>query len=95
MVRAAHVTLPLMAPVLGLLALRDVVLALQLNFVPALLVTGGGPRRATTYLPGYLYDNAFRYFRLGYASAIAVTMLAVTAFVGFVQYRLFRRWLIR
>ncbi len=87
-----RVTLPLMAPVLALLALRDVVLALQLNFVPALVVTGGGPRRATTYLPGYLYDHAFRYFRLGYASAIAVTMLAVTAFVVFVQYRLARRW---
>lgn len=90
-----RVTLPLMAPVLGLLALRDLVLALQLNFVPALLVTEGGPNRATTYLPGYLYDNAFRYFRLGYASAIAVTMLVVTAAAGYVQYRIFRRWRIR
>ena len=42
--------------------------------------------------PGYLYDNAFRYFRLGYASAIAVTMLVVTAFVVVIQYRLARRW---
>ena len=39
-----RVTLPLMAPVLLLLTLRDVILALQLNFVPALLVTDGGPR---------------------------------------------------
>jgi len=87
-----HVTLPLMVPVLALLGLRDVILATQLNFVPALLVTEGGPRRATTYLPGYLYDNAFRYFRLGYASAIAVTMLVVTALFVYVQYRLARRW---
>ena len=85
-------TLPLMAPVLALLALRDVILAFQLRFVPALIVTGGGPRRATTYLPGYLYDNAFRYFRLGYASAIAVTMLVVTGFVVVIQYRLARHW---
>ncbi|MGQ0617108.1 MAG: carbohydrate ABC transporter permease [Acidimicrobiia bacterium] len=87
-----RVTLPLMAPVLALLAARDVLLAMQLSFVPALIVTEGGPRRATTYLPGYVYDNAFRYFRLGYASAIAVAMLVVTAILAYVQYRLARRW---
>jgi multiple sugar transport system permease protein len=87
-----RVTLPLMAPVLGLLALRDVLLAMQLAVVPAQLITQGGPRNATTYLPNYLYDTAFRYFRLGYASAIAVTMLVATAAVVLLQYRLARRW---
>lgn len=87
-----HVTLPLMAPVLALLALRDVLLALQLNFVPARYITAGGPRRATTYLPTYLYDHAFRYFRLGYASAVALTMLIATGLVLYLQYRLVRRW---
>ena len=88
----ARVTLPLMAPVLALLAVRDVLLSLQLNFVPAMLVTEGGPRRATTYLPLYLYDHAFKYFRLGYASAVALTILAVTGALVYVQYRLMRRW---
>ncbi len=88
----ARVTLPLMAPVLALLALRDVLLALQLNFVPALIITDGGPRRATTYLPTYLYDHAFRHFRLGYASAVALTMLVTTGLILYVQYRLVRRW---
>lgn len=87
-----RVTLPLMAPVLGLLALRDVLVSLQLGFVPALIVTGGGPRRATTYLPNYLHDHAFRYFRLGYASAVALTMLVVTGLIVYVQHRLARRW---
>jgi multiple sugar transport system permease protein len=87
-----RVTLPLMAPVLALLALRDVILTLQVNFVPALLLTDGGPRYATTFLPLYVYRTAFRYFRLGYASTIALTMFVVTALVIYVQYRLARRW---
>jgi multiple sugar transport system permease protein len=87
-----RVTLPLMAPVLALLALRDVVLSFQINFVPALLVTEGGPRYATTYLPVYAYRAAFRYFRLGYASAVMITMFAITALVVYLQYRLARRW---
>ena len=85
-------TLPLMTPILGLLALRDVILSFQINFVPALLVTEGGPRYATTYLPLYAYRQAFRYFRLGYASAMTLTMFLLTALIVYVQYRLIRRW---
>jgi multiple sugar transport system permease protein len=87
-----RLTLPLMAPILALLALRDVVFAFQANFVPALLVTGGGPRYATTFLPLYLYRQGFTYFRLGYAAALSVAMFAITAVVVFVQYRLARRY---
>lgn len=87
-----RITLPLMAPILALLALRDVVLSFQINFVPALLITDGGPRDATTYLSLLVYRNAFTYFRLGYASAIAVTMFVVTAAAVAAQYRLARRW---
>jgi multiple sugar transport system permease protein len=88
----SRVTLPFMAPVLALLTLRDVVLTLQVNFVPALLLTDGGPRYATTFLPLYVYRTAFRYFRLGYASTIALTMFVLTAAIIYVQYRLARRW---
>ena len=87
-----QLTLPLMAPVLALLALRDVVLSLQVNFVPALLLTDGGPRYATTYLPLFVYRTAFRYFRLGYASTIALSMFVMTAAIVYVQYRMAKRW---
>jgi multiple sugar transport system permease protein len=86
------VTLPLMTPLIALLALRDVILTFQANFVPALIVTDGGPRYATTYLPLFIYRSAFRYFRLGYASALSVSMFVITALVIFIQYRLARRW---
>lgn len=87
-----RVTLPLMAPVLLLLTVRDVVLSLQINFIPALLLTDGGPRQATTYLPLFAYRQAFRYFRLGYASTIALSMFVITAITVFVSYRIARRY---
>ncbi|HEX2239875.1 MAG TPA: sugar ABC transporter permease [Actinomycetota bacterium] len=87
-----RVTLPLMGPVLALLALRDVIFSLQANFVPALLITDGGPRYATTYLPLLVYRSAFRYFRFGYASAVTVSIFLITAIVVYLQYRLVKRW---
>lgn len=87
-----RVTLPLMAPALVLLALREVVLAFGTSFVPAFLVTGGGPRYATTFIPLYMYRQAFGYFRFGYAAAISVAIFVLTAGVVYAQYRLARRW---
>jgi len=88
----SRVTLPLMFPVLVLLALRDVIISFQANFVPALIVTEGGPRLATFFLPLYVYREGFRYGRLGYAAAVTLTMFVITVVVVIVQYRLARRW---
>ena len=87
-----RVTLPLMAPVMALLALRDIILSLQVSFVPALIVTDGGPRYATTYLPLYLYRTAFTYFRFGYAAALSLSMFVLTAMIVYAQYRLAKRY---
>lgn len=87
-----RVTLPMMAPVLAILALRDVTLSLQANFVPAFIVTDGGPYYATTYLPLYVYQQGFGYFRLGYAAMMTLSMFVITALAVFVAYRLARRW---
>jgi multiple sugar transport system permease protein len=65
---------------------------LQVNFIPALILTDGGPRYATTYLPLYVYRAAFRYFRLGYASTMALAMFVLTAVIVVIQYRLAKRW---
>lgn len=88
-----RVTLPLLAPVLALLLLRDTILSFQLSFVPALVVTEGGPPPyATTYLSLFVYRNAFEYLRYGYAAAATLVMLLLTALVVFVQWRLVRRY---
>ncbi len=91
--RFIRVTLPLMAPALLLIVARDTILSLQVTFAPALIVTEGGPPPyATTYLPLFAYRNAFEYLRYGYASATTVVMLALTASILWLQYRLFVRW---
>jgi multiple sugar transport system permease protein len=88
-----RITLPLMAPTLLLLMFRDTIFSFQANFVPALIVTEGGPPPyATTYLPLFVYQNAFEYLRYGYAAAAALTMFVVTAAIVYVQYRIVRRW---
>lgn len=86
-----RLTLPLMAPTLSLLACRDVALSLQFAFVPALLVTGGGPDRATTFLPLLVYANAFEHGRYGYAAAITVVAFGLTLVIVATQLRVLRR----
>ncbi len=88
-----RVTLPLMAPTLLLLLFRDTIFSFQANFVPALIVTEGGPPPyATTYLPLFVYRNAFEYLRYGYAASAALVMFAATALIVYAQYRIIRRW---
>ena len=88
-----RVTLPLMAPVLLLLLLRDTILSFQFNFVPALVVTDGGPPPyATTYLPLFVYRTGFEYLRYGYAAAASAAMLALTAAIVLLQWRVLARW---
>jgi multiple sugar transport system permease protein len=88
-----RVTLPLMAPILLLLLARDTIFSLQATFVPALVVTEGGPPLySTTYVPLFVYRNAFEYLRYGYAAAATVVMFALTALIILLQWRIIRRW---
>ena len=90
-----HVTLRLMAPVLVLLDLRDVVLVLQVTFIPVLLVPGGGPRESTLTPPLVLYERAFLYGELGYASMLSLVLLVSTALVVGITALVARPWLRR
>ena len=88
-----RVTLPLMAPTLLLLLFRDTIFSFQANFVPALVIFDGGPPPyATTYLPLFVYTNAFEYLRYGYAAAATCVMFGLTAAIVFAQYLVVRRW---
>ena len=87
-----EVTLPLMTPVLALLAIRDVAVALQASFTPAYLLTDGGPDRATLLLPIYSFDVGFEQLTYGYAAAMTLLIFAGCALLALLQYRLVRRW---
>jgi multiple sugar transport system permease protein len=71
------VTLPLLAPVLVLLAARDVLVSMQAALVPTLLLTRGGPLDATKTLPLLVYERGFREGDLGQGAALAVVLLVL------------------
>jgi multiple sugar transport system permease protein len=82
-----------MAPLLALLFLRDTIYSFTLSFVPALVVTEGGPPTyGTTYVPLFVYRNAFEYLRYGYAAAATLVMFIVTAVIVWLQWRVVVRW---
>ncbi|SCL36637.1 carbohydrate ABC transporter membrane protein 1, CUT1 family (TC 3.A.1.1.-) [Micromonospora nigra] len=88
-----RITLPMMAPVLALLAVRDAIASLHFTFVPAFVVTDGGPPPySTTYLSLFVYQTGFEYLRYGYAAAATLVMILLTAAAVLVQWRLIRRY---
>ncbi|WP_440897026.1 carbohydrate ABC transporter permease [Amphibacillus sp. Q70] len=56
-------------------------------FIVIQLLTGGGPNNASTTLMYFLYNNAFRYNRLGIASAVGVIMLIIALVISLPQLR--------
>jgi multiple sugar transport system permease protein len=69
------ITLPLLAPWLLVLTIRDALLSAQSTFTPALLMTGGGPYYATLFTPLLVYQEAFDRFRFGRAAAMMLVLL--------------------
>ena len=72
-----HITLPGIAPTLGLMTLLATIFSFR-RFTLIYLLTGGGPANATRTLVIGVYDHAFRFFELSYGSTIGVAGLAVT-----------------
>lgn len=89
------ISLPLMAPIIALLAARDFAMTFQTSFIPAQIVTKGGPQFMSTMLPQYVYENSFEYLRFGYAATLSSAMLAITLVVLVPQALLLWRWLKR
>ncbi len=87
------ISLPVMAPIIVLLVARDFALTFQTSFIPAQVVTKGGPQFMSYMLPQYVYENSFEYLRFGYASALSVAMLVITLLVLLPQALVTWRWL--
>ena len=64
------ITLPLMSPIVLYNFIMAIIGSLQV-FGSAFVITQGGPAKSTYFFALYLYEEAFVYFRLGYASALA------------------------
>ena len=91
-----HITLPLLRPVLLFLVVTNTIGALQVFDIVFATTTGGaetsggGPAGSTMVVVLHMYNNAFKFFRMGRASAMAIILFAVIFLVTLLQLRLAR-----
>lgn len=92
-----HVTIPAISPVIFFNLILSLIGTFQ-YFTQAFVMTGGasgtagGPANATLFYALYLYQNAFQYFRMGYACAMAWVLFALTLGASFIVFRSSARW---
>lgn len=68
--RIRNVTLPMLSPVIFFQLVMGIIHAMQI-FTQAFIMTDGGPANASLFYMLYLYRQAFQFFNMGYASALA------------------------
>lgn len=90
--RFRHVTLPLLSPTVLFLVVINTISAFQLFAEPRVL-TQGGPGDASRSIVEYIYDMAFQSFDLGYASAVALTLMILLIGLTALQFAVSRRWM--
>ncbi len=87
------VTMPLMTPVIFFHLVTSVIGALQFFTVPYVMTGGTGfPANSTLFYSIYMYRNAFHYFKMGYASAMAWLLFMVTLLVTLIIFRSSSLW---
>ena len=87
--RFRHITLPLIRPAIVIVVIMRMMTALS-AFAAIFAATGGGPGTATEILNLYAYRTSFSELNLGYGSALAVVLLAITSAVSLLMFRLRR-----
>jgi multiple sugar transport system permease protein len=87
-----HVTLPMISPVLLFNGIMGIIGSLQFFAVPYIMAPNGQPARSAYFYAMYLYDNAFRYLRMGYASAMAWILFIIILVLTLLSLRLAARY---
>lgn len=75
--RLWHITIPIISPVIYFNLIIGIINALQIFVTPFILMPDGGTDRSALMYTVYLYDNAFRFNQMGYASAMAWVMFLI------------------
>jgi multiple sugar transport system permease protein len=89
--RLRHITIPLITPALFFQLVTGLIAALQV-FTQPYVMTNGGPNDATLFYVLYLYRNAFQYFKMGYASALAWVLFVYILLLTALIFRTARAW---
>ncbi|MGJ8453945.1 carbohydrate ABC transporter permease [Pseudothermotoga sp. U03pept] len=89
--RFVYITMPLLSPTTFFVIVINVISSFQV-FDQAYVLTGGGPGNATNTIVYYIYSNAFQWFKMGYASAIAWVLFGIIFLATLVQFRYQKKW---
>lgn len=85
------ITLPLLSPIILFNLIMQTISAFM-AFTQAFVITGGGPNDATNFYALYVYNHAFNFYNMGYASAMSWVMLVIIGFVTFLILKFSKYW---
>lgn len=91
--RFRHVTLPMLSPTLFFVITVSIINSFQV-FDSIYLLTQGGPQNSTQVLVYLLFNNAFQYYKIGPASAIAYILFLIILVITLVQWWTRKRWVL-
>ncbi|NOX96988.1 MAG: sugar ABC transporter permease [Nitrospirae bacterium] len=85
-----YITFPLLKRSHIIVIILQVIASLQI-FGQVYIMTGGGPGGKTRVLVQYIYEQGFRYFKMGYAQAVAFVFFILMIFISYLQMKLMTR----
>lgn len=85
------ITLPLLSPIIFFNLVLSIISTFQ-SFTSAFVATNGGPLDSTLFLVLYIYRQAFEYFHMGYAAALAWVLFAIILVLTLVLLRSQKFW---
>ena len=86
-----HITLPMIAPSMFLVLIMTMINSLKV-FAQIYVLTGGGPGTSTYVFVYYIYEQAFRLYEFGYASAISYILFILILVLTLLQWHIRNRW---
>jgi len=86
-----HITFPLISPTTFFVFITSIIGSFQI-FDLSTALTKGGPANATNTMVMYIYQAGFRFFRMGYASALAVMLFIIIFAFTLIQDRASKKW---
>lgn len=86
-----YITLPMLTPATFFITVMLTITSFKV-FDLIMVMTGGGPGRATNVLVIHIYNTAFREFKFGYSSAIAMVLFALVLSITIMQFYMEKRW---
>jgi multiple sugar transport system permease protein len=76
-----HITIPMLSPATFFILITSLIAGFQGEFDSVYVMTQGGPDGATSTLTFYIYNHAFQWFNMGYASAVSMILFGLILFV--------------